>query len=86
MARRLAALVPFYEYDEARFFRSDDAPADVAGSAAAGFARLAELYREALSPRRSGATAEVADGDLRPAVHRRLPRAVPVQPHRARST
>ena len=26
MAQRLAALVPFYEYDERRFFRADDAP------------------------------------------------------------
>ncbi len=26
MARRLAAMVPFYEYDERRFFRADEAP------------------------------------------------------------
>ena len=30
MARRIAALVPFYEYDERQFFRADDAPEDVA--------------------------------------------------------
>ena len=30
MARRLAALVPFYEYAEHGFFRADDAPEDVA--------------------------------------------------------
>ena len=45
MARRLAALLPFYEYDEARFFCSDGAPADVAQSRRAGFARLSALYK-----------------------------------------
>ena len=30
MARRLAALVPFYEYDERGFFRADDAPEEIA--------------------------------------------------------
>ena len=45
LARRVAALVPFYEYDEAHFFRSDDAPDDVATRRRAGFMRLAELYR-----------------------------------------
>jgi glutamate-1-semialdehyde 2,1-aminomutase len=44
-ARRLAALLPFYEYDEARFFCSDGAPADVAQSRRAGFARLSALYK-----------------------------------------
>jgi glutamate-1-semialdehyde 2,1-aminomutase len=46
LARRLATLVPFYEYDETGFFRSDDAPDDIAARRRAGFARLAELYRE----------------------------------------
>jgi glutamate-1-semialdehyde 2,1-aminomutase len=45
MARRLAAFLPFYEYDEARFFRSDDAPEEIAARRRAGFMRLAELYR-----------------------------------------
>ena len=45
IARRLAALVPFYEYDEARFFCSDGAPADVAQCRRAGFARLSALYK-----------------------------------------
>jgi glutamate-1-semialdehyde 2,1-aminomutase len=45
MARRLAGLVPFYEYDEARFFCSDGAPADVAACRRAGLARLSALYR-----------------------------------------
>jgi glutamate-1-semialdehyde 2,1-aminomutase len=45
MARRLAALVPFYEYDEERFFCSDGAPADVAQCRRAGFERLSALYK-----------------------------------------
>jgi len=43
MARRFAALVPFYEYDEAHFFRVDGAPDDVAAARRGGFMRLAEL-------------------------------------------
>ena len=60
MARRLAALVPFYEYDEARFFCADGAPTDVAQCRRAGFERLSALYktRFADSIRR---TAEAAD-------------------------
>jgi glutamate-1-semialdehyde 2,1-aminomutase len=46
MSRLFAALVPFYENDEGRFFRADDAPADVAEKRRAGFFRLAALYRE----------------------------------------
>jgi len=46
MARRVAALVPFYEYDDEQIFRSDDAPADVAGRRRDGFMRLAKLYQE----------------------------------------
>ncbi len=66
----------------ATFFRADDAPDEVAARRRAGFMRLAELYRSA-SPRRAALTAEAAERHLRPAVHRRLPRAVPVQPLRA---
>jgi len=46
MARRLASLIPFYEYDEGRFFNSDDAPHEIAERRRAGFARLARLYEE----------------------------------------
>lgn len=45
MARFVASLLPFYEYDEARFFNCDDAPAEVARRRREGFARLAETYR-----------------------------------------
>ena len=44
-ARRVASLVPFYEFGEDRFFRSDDAPDDVAARRRDGFRRLADLYR-----------------------------------------
>ena len=46
MARRVASLIPFYDYDEDRFFRSDDAPADVAAQRRDGFMRLSELWRQ----------------------------------------
>ncbi len=82
MARRIAALIPFYEYDDERFFRSDDPPEEIAARRRAGFMRLSTLYRErfAQTARR---TAEHPGGHLRPAIHRRLPGAVPVQPPRA---
>jgi glutamate-1-semialdehyde 2,1-aminomutase len=44
MSRFAARFVPFYAYEEGRFFDSDGAPADVAAQRYAGFARLAELY------------------------------------------
>jgi glutamate-1-semialdehyde 2,1-aminomutase len=46
MAKRVAALVPFYAYDDRRFFRSDGAPDDIAAQRRAGFARLSGLYHE----------------------------------------
>ena len=41
MAKRVARLLPGYAYDEARFFASDDAPAEVVARRRAGFTRLA---------------------------------------------
>src|SRR5262245_35303724 len=46
LAKRLARLVPYYEFEEARFFDSDGAPASVAGDRRRGFFRLATLLRE----------------------------------------
>jgi glutamate-1-semialdehyde 2,1-aminomutase len=46
MARRVAAQLPHYEYDAARFFRADGAPDAVAARREAGFERLAALHRE----------------------------------------
>jgi glutamate-1-semialdehyde 2,1-aminomutase len=61
MARRVAALVPFYDYDEDRFFCSDDAPEEIVARRRAGFKRLATPYdtRFAETIR---LTAEVTDG------------------------
>jgi len=58
MSRRIASLIPFYEYDESRFFNSDDAPHEVAERRRAGFARLARLYEERF-PKTRLATAKV---------------------------
>jgi glutamate-1-semialdehyde 2,1-aminomutase len=60
-AKRIAALVPFYEYDEQQFFRSDDAPADIAERRRNGFMRLATLYRERFA-RTSAQTRDAATG------------------------
>jgi glutamate-1-semialdehyde 2,1-aminomutase len=61
MARRMASLVPFYDYEESRFFCSDDAPEEIVSRRRAGFKRLAALYdtRFAETIR---LTAEVTDG------------------------
>jgi glutamate-1-semialdehyde 2,1-aminomutase len=61
MSRRVARLVPFYEYGEERFFRSDDAPEEIAASRREGFMRLAALYRERF-PETARLTAEVEPG------------------------
>lgn len=45
LAHRVASLVPFYEFGEATFFRSDGAPIEIAARRRDGFYRLAELYR-----------------------------------------
>ena len=44
--RRLARLIPYYEYDETQFFRADDAPEEVAEQRQAAFRRLAALYAQ----------------------------------------
>jgi len=46
MAKRVARLIPFYEYDETSFFNSDKAPADVAQQRRAGFMALSALYQQ----------------------------------------
>jgi glutamate-1-semialdehyde 2,1-aminomutase len=61
LARRLASLVPFYDYDGDRFFCSDDPPQEIAARRRAAFTRLSELYasRFAETVKR---TAEVTEG------------------------
>jgi glutamate-1-semialdehyde 2,1-aminomutase len=65
LSRLLARLVPFYEYGDGRFFRSDDAPADIAEQRRAGFVRLAGFFRDR-SPVtiRAGEALEVGLSDL----------------------
>jgi len=46
MAKRIAQLLPFYEYDEGEFFHVDGAPAAVAQKREAAFYRLAALYAD----------------------------------------
>jgi glutamate-1-semialdehyde 2,1-aminomutase len=46
IGRAIAALVPYYEYDDTRFFNCDGAPAEIAARRRTAFTRLAELYRE----------------------------------------
>src|SRR3954467_768403 len=45
MARWVASFVPFYQYDEARFFCSDDAPQDIAALRRSGVARVCAVSR-----------------------------------------
>ncbi len=61
MSRRVASLAPFYEFDEAQFFRSDAAPEEVAERRRAGFMRLAQLYKERFGETRR-MTDEARDG------------------------
>ena len=44
MAKRIARLIPFYEYDEAQFFRTDDAPEAVVQKRIAALDELATYY------------------------------------------
>ena len=65
LARRVASLVPFYEYDEHKFFRSDDPPENIAARRQAAFQRLAALYRERF-PKTSALTAKVLENNRGP--------------------
>jgi glutamate-1-semialdehyde 2,1-aminomutase len=60
LARRVASLVPFYEYDEERFFCSDDAPEAIASRRRDGFHRLSSLYQQKFA-RTSTVTAQVRE-------------------------
>lgn len=61
MSRRVAGLIPHYEYDERQFFCSDGAPPDIAAKRHAGFMRLAGIYRERF-PKSRALTEEAAEG------------------------
>jgi glutamate-1-semialdehyde 2,1-aminomutase len=45
MGKRVAGLIPFYEYDDQRFFAADDPPAAIADRRRAAFARLSETFQ-----------------------------------------
>jgi glutamate-1-semialdehyde 2,1-aminomutase len=46
LSRRLARLIPYYEYDETQFFRADGAPEEVSEQRQMAFQRLAALYAQ----------------------------------------
>src|SRR5215467_4746883 len=65
LSRRIASLIPFYEYDDTQVFHSDDPPEDIAKARHAGFMRLASLYAERYSQTlRLTASAKDAISDL----------------------
>jgi glutamate-1-semialdehyde 2,1-aminomutase len=61
MARRVARLIPYYEYGEDQVFRVDDPPQRIADSRRAGFMRLAGALA-GRTPKNAALTAEVLDG------------------------
>jgi glutamate-1-semialdehyde 2,1-aminomutase len=61
MARRLASLVPFYEYDESRFFSTDGAPENIVAARRAGFMRLSKEFAERFK-KTADLTGEIAGG------------------------
>lgn len=60
MAKRVARLIPFYEYDEETFFCADQAPAEIAQSRRAGFMALSALYGERFA-KSAALTSEAAE-------------------------
>ena len=61
MARRVARLIPFYEYGEDRFFSCDGAPQAVAARRRHAFLQLSQLYCTRFA-RTAALTAEAAPG------------------------
>jgi glutamate-1-semialdehyde 2,1-aminomutase len=61
MSRRVAGLIPAWNYDEHRFFRADAPPEDIAHRREAGFIRLSALYTERFA-RTAALTRETAEG------------------------
>jgi glutamate-1-semialdehyde 2,1-aminomutase len=74
IAKRLARLVPFYEYGETHFFSCDEAPAAVVERRRAGFARLAgELAARAPRTLEVSARLESSISDLQFVSRYRVP-------------
>jgi glutamate-1-semialdehyde 2,1-aminomutase len=59
LARRVARLIPYYDYDETRFFSADDAPVEVVGLRRAAFTQLAAFYAQRFA-RGAALTREIA--------------------------
>src|SRR6202008_1439421 len=57
-SRRLAKLLPFYEFDESEIFAADGAPENVAGTRRTAFLRLAETYSQRFA-KTAAASAEI---------------------------
>ncbi|MCI0466077.1 MAG: aminotransferase class III-fold pyridoxal phosphate-dependent enzyme [Beijerinckiaceae bacterium] len=60
IAKRLAALIPFYEFGEADFFSCDNPPEEIAARRRAGFMRLSALYHDRFA-KTAALTADVKD-------------------------
>src|ERR1700730_8884184 len=60
IAKRIASLIPFYEFEDEHFFCSDHPPEEVAARRRAGFARLSEVFRERFAKTRA-LTADVKE-------------------------
>ncbi len=74
LSRRLAALIPYYEYSEAEIFALDGAAADIQRQRSSGFFSLARLYRERFAASaRYTADLEVGISDLQFTGHYRVP-------------
>ena len=61
MSRRIASLIPFYEYGADRFFRADGAPDDIAVRRSSAFARMTDDFRGRFA-KSACQTAEAAAG------------------------
>jgi glutamate-1-semialdehyde 2,1-aminomutase len=74
MAKRVARMLPGYAYDEAYFFASDNAPADIIQHRRAGLGKLAQLYATRF-PKSLAMTVEAAENisDLQFTSHYRVP-------------
>ena len=60
MAKRVARLIPFYEYDAEHFYRADQAPPEIAEQRKAAFIALSALYQERFA-RSAALTVEAAE-------------------------
>ncbi|MCI0599238.1 MAG: aminotransferase class III-fold pyridoxal phosphate-dependent enzyme [Beijerinckiaceae bacterium] len=60
IAKRIASLIPFYEFKEAEFFRCDNPPEEIAARRRAGFMKLSAIFRERFA-KTAALTAEVKD-------------------------